>query len=217
MNAHDRLVGLNEPGDERPPRLFLARGRNSHAIWFAADLSPEAMAACESAARKLPAWDGEVPDGELYEPLRRALSAEGPLRSEEKGPAFRFGEHVDVPPVCEVRLIDETCADLLERHFPYTRSELAWRAPVIGAIVDGWVVAACYSARRRSSAAEAGVDTVEPYRGRGLAPLVVATWRRAVEDAGTEPLYSTAWVNHASLAVARKLRLIAYADTYSTS
>lgn len=52
-------------------------------------------------------------------------------------------------------------------------------------------------------------------RGRGLAPLVVAAWREAAERSGRQPLYSTSWDNEASLRVARKLGLIAYADTFS--
>ena len=122
---------------------------------------------------------------------------------------------MELPTDAEVRLIDAGSAHLLERFFPYTRSVLASRRPVVGVVVDGAVVSACYSARSRPTAAEAGVDTEEPHRRKGLGALVVSRWRDALEAEGRAPLYSTTWDNHASLAVARRLGLIPYADTLS--
>ena len=237
-DATGRLVSLNDPEGDAAPRLFLARGRTSMRTWFRADVPGVVRDACRMLAAELPAWDGREPDASLFEPLRAALSAEMPApgeapasaetrghasastaagemsaAGETRGPAFRFGARVEVPLVADVRLIDEASADLLERFFPYTRSVLAWRAPVVGVVVDGVVVSACYSARRRPLACEAGVATMEPYRGRGFGALVVSTWRDAVEREGRRPLYSTTWDNGASRAIARRLGLVAYADT----
>jgi predicted GNAT family acetyltransferase len=114
-----------------------------------------------------------------------------------------------------VRPIDEESAHLLERHFPYTRSILADRRPVIGVVVNGAVVSACYSARRGAGACEAGVATEDAHRGRGHAAVVVAAWRDAVEGDGRVPLYSTSWENAASLSIAQKLELVPYAETLS--
>lgn len=122
---------------------------------------------------------------------------------------------VDVPLDADVRLIDPASAPLLDAHFPYTRSVLAARSPVAGVVVDGSVVAACFSARRRPEAHEAGVATEDAWRGRGFASAVVACWRDAVTAMGAQPLYSTSWDNLASRAVARRLGLAVYADTLS--
>jgi GNAT superfamily N-acetyltransferase len=230
MDATGRLVGLDEPEAEKAPRLFLARGRTSVRIWLRADVPGAVSEACRALAAELPAWDGREPDPSLFEPLRAALSAEtlatadraatadaptsdAPVPDETRGPAFRFGPRVDVPRVAEVRLIDAASAHLLERFFPYTRSVLAWRSPVAGVVVDGAVVSACYSARHRPLACEAGVATMERYRGRGFGALVVSAWRDAVERGGRQPLYSTTWDNGASRAIARRLGLVPYADT----
>ena len=113
--------------------------------------------------------------------------------------------------------IDERSANLLNRYFPYTRSVLADRMPVVGVVVEGSVVSACFSARRGPIACEAGVATEEAYRGRGFGAAVVAAWRHAVEADGRVPLYSTSWDNAASLGIARKLGLIPYAETLSLS
>ena len=216
FDTNGSLSAINAPdSDAGPPRLFLARGCTASRVWFGPDVSRLTKAACEAIVRDLAPWDGQAPRPSLYDPLRRALADEAPIEHESAGPAFRFGERVEAPAGVKPLLIDESSAHLLETHFPYTRSHLASRSPVVGAVIDGRVVAACYCARKRPSAAEAGVDTIEPYRGRGLASAVVAAWRAAAEEAGLQPLYSTSWDNGASLAVARKLRLVAYADTYA--
>jgi len=213
MDATSRLTSLNEPDAEGAPRLFLARGRTSMRIWLGTDV-PRAMGdACRALVADLPLWDGCEPDGSLFEPLRAALSAETPVTAETRGPAFRFGPRVEVPHVADPVIVDGASAHLLERFFPYTRSVLAWRAPVVGVVVDGAIVSACYTARHRPAACEAGVATEEAYRGRGFGALVVSAWCDAVQREGRRPLYSTTWDNEASRAIARTLGLIPYADT----
>jgi predicted GNAT family acetyltransferase len=59
------------------------------------------------------------------------------------------------------------------------------------------------------------VETLEGYRGRGYAPMVVAAWARAVRETGRIPLYSTSRNNRASEAVARKLGLVQYGSDLS--
>jgi predicted GNAT family acetyltransferase len=63
--------------------------------------------------------------------------------------------------------------------------------------------------------AEAGVYTVESYRGRGYAAETVRGWAAAIRAMGRLPLYSTSWANTASPAVARKLRAVQYAVDFS--
>jgi GNAT superfamily N-acetyltransferase len=210
-----RLVRLNEPGDEPPPRLFLARGRLTHETWLRSDVDDATVNRCRSIANDLPPWDEKRSDASLFEPLRGALAKDAPVAAESIGPSYRFGERSGLVLDGEATLIDQRSAHLLSRHFPYTRTVLSMRRPVAAVILDGWVVSACFSARARTTASEAGVATEESYRGRGLASLVVSTWRDAVEKAGRQPLYSTSWANLASLGVARKLRLVAYAETIS--
>jgi len=215
MDTDGKLAGLNEPGDDPPPRLFLARDETTHRLWFRADVGEATIDACRAIARELPPWDLQRPPRSLYAPLREAIDREGPIVDETNGPAYRFGQQVDLPNHAPATVIDEASAHLLESNFPYTRSILAFRSPVVGVVVDGSVVSACYCARKRPGACEAGVDTMEPYRGNGFAALVVWVWRDAVENEGRQPLYSTSWDNLASRAIAAKLRLIPYAETLS--
>jgi len=75
-------------------------------------------------------------------------------------------------------------------------------------IEDGAAVSLCHSARLTDRAAEAGVETLDVYRGRGYASVVVAGWAHAIQATGRIPLYRTSWDNLASQAVARRLRLV---------
>ena len=100
----------------------------------------------------------------------------------------------------------------LERHFPFTAAHLAVRSPVVGVLRDGAIVAICMSCRDRPDAGEAGLYTVEAYRGQGFPRPLVARWRMAMDSAGRTPYYSTTWDNAASLAVARGLTLEPFAE-----
>jgi RimJ/RimL family protein N-acetyltransferase len=73
----------------------------------------------------------------------------------------------------------------------------------------------CFCARITALAAEAGVETVEAFRGQGYASIAVAGWADAVRRRGLIPLYSTSWENVASQGVARKLGMIHYGDDWS--
>ena len=128
------------------------------------------------------------------------------------GPAFTFPEEIARP--------DDTIfiknVRLLEHHFSgWDSSEIPASSPIVALIEDGHAVSVCFCSRRSDVAAEAGVETAIEFRGRGLASRVAAAWALAVRDSGRVPLYSTSWDNTASLAVAQKLGLVAYASSWS--
>ena len=211
-----RLTGLNEPDpDGDPPRLFVARARGAIVVAFRADVPDAVASRLAEVATSLPPWNGGRPDDGALEPIR--VAARDVLRSGEEsaGPAFRFPARVPPIDLTDVVVVEEANAHLLASNFPFTRSVLDRRSPVIGAVRGGAIVSACYAARRRASAAEAGVDTIGAFRGAGLAIAVVAAWARAARARGITPLYSTSWENAASLRVATKLGLEIYAETVS--
>ena len=118
VDAHGRLVRLNEPGDGPPPRLFLARGRRTQRIWFRTDVPAATAEACRRIARGLPRWDGRPSSGAIYDGLRAVLAGDEPITEERCGPAYRFGEHVDLHVDAEVTVIDEgsaICSNLTSR------------------------------------------------------------------------------------------------------
>ena len=102
--------------------------------------------------------------------------------------------------------------------FPWLEREFEAIQPVAIAFCDGGPASICHSPRGSTlAAAEAGVETLEPYRNRGLATGAVACWARAVQRMGRLALYSTSWENHASQAVARKLSARLYGEDWQLS
>ncbi|HRV96047.1 MAG TPA: GNAT family N-acetyltransferase, partial [Anaerolineae bacterium] len=89
--------------------------------------------------------------------------------------------------------------------------------PCAAIIENDQIVSLCWSSRLSALAAEAGVETLPEFRGRGYASAVVAGWAKAVQQSGRRPLYSTSWDNVASQNVAKKLGLVFYGEDCSFS
>ena len=202
-----RIRGTREPNPSAGPLFALIRGRSSCAWAVRADLPQEI-------AEELNVLAGEEPpvadlrDDPVHAQRYRSLAG-GEVYS---GPAFTFPEIVEQPPatvfVIEVQLLD--------RNFRgWTAAEIPGRSPVVAVVEDGDAVSVCFCARRSGAAAEAGLETAAAFRVRGLGPQVAAAWALAVRASGRIPLYSTSWSNGASLSVARKLGMVAYASGWS--
>ena len=168
---------------------------------------PEAVELNRLAAREPPSADWERP---LLHADRYAAVLGGRLLS---GPAFTFPEHLEGEGATFV-VGDE--AELSHHFCGWVAGEIdAGRGPVLAVRDRGHAVSVCFCARRSQCAAEAGVETAAPFRGRGYAARAVIAWAKRVRTEGLTPLYSTDSSNHASLSVARKLRLIPFATDFS--
>jgi RimJ/RimL family protein N-acetyltransferase len=219
LYVHDeggRLVRINEPDPEHPaPRFFLFRTSSGN-LWRTRDDLPDHLAAKlnELGAEEPVARDIEAlhqPPHHLAE-YTELLQQHAPISDTYAGPAFYLPELQ--PPEEAVTITPENLA-VLKTHFPYTLSTYAELAPVAAHVEDGVAVAVCYSARITAQCAEAGVHTIEAYRGRGYAVQVVRGWAAAVSASGKLPLYSTWWENEASQAVAAKLGAVFYGSDFS--
>jgi hypothetical protein len=208
QDAAGRLLTVNESGGESASRLFVGRTTEGNRWWFRHDL-PEALTRdldCILAAEPVAT--------DLRQPLRcqqrllDALTAHAPVTSVWAGPAWYCPEGIAGPgDVAAVRLVDPAP---LRATFPGWAGDFAASQPCCAVLDQGEAVAVCCSSRVAVRAAEAGLNTLEGYRGRGYAPAVVAAWATAVRASGRLPLYSTSWDNLASQAVARKLGLVHY-------
>jgi RimJ/RimL family protein N-acetyltransferase len=209
-DERSRLLRVNEPGgsEARAPRLFLGLTRDG-ALWrFSPDI-PDALAeelgslcADETAC----AESGCAP--RHAEEYARLLERHAPVRALEAGPAYHFAESAE--PSRPLLSITESNADLLRGGFEGLMDEPPTWQPFVALVEDGRAVSVCRSARVTREAHEAGVETLPEFRGKGYARDVVAGWARMVRAAGATPLYSTSWENHASRALAKKLRLEFY-------
>ncbi len=207
LNDRGRIVSTREPQPSPGPAFILIRAAASLA-WAVRDDVADAVAA-------------ELGDSARQEPL--SLYREPPVYARRYkallpgrvhwGPAFEFPEStenfLDVVNVC-----DEAP---LQQHFSgWVAGEIeAGRSPVVAVPVEGHPVSVCFCARQSAVAAEAGLETAPAFRGRGYAPRATAAWGAAVLASGRVPLYSTAWDNLSSLAVARKMGLRIYATDWS--
>ena len=210
LDRRGRIVSTREPCGTSGPSFILVRSAKQCAWAVHADVPDATADAIAQLARaEPPTADQRVPplSAERY---RELVDGDTGLSS---GPAFVFP---NVLPVVDDTVVIED-EHLLMRHFSgWNAGEIAaGRSPALGILDSGVPVSICFCARRSDDAAAAGVETAQAFRGRGLAPRVVAAWARAVRATGRIPLYSTSWDNQASLAVARKLGLVAYAGTWS--
>ena len=207
LDGAGHIRGTREPDPEPGPLFALIRGRTSCAWAVRADVPQEIAEELDRLAREEPTV-ADFRDAPVHAERYRALAG-GEVYS---GPAFAFPETVEEPDATV--LLDEV--RLLARHFSgWTAAEIPGRSPVVAVVEDGHAVSVCFCARRSDTAAEAGLETAAEYRGRWLGPQVAAAWALAVRASGRIPLYSTSWSNAASLSVARKLGLVAYASGWS--
>jgi hypothetical protein len=218
--VHDeqgRLLGINEPDPDQPaPRFFLSRTAAGN-LWRTRSVLPENLAAALArlAADEPVATDLQLPAHYEAEYIR-LLRQHGAVSSIYAGPAYYLPELA--PPTSPGTVtITAANAALLEAHYPFARSRYTELAPVVVRIADRAAVAVCFSARITEQVAEAGVHTVEPYRGRGYAVETVRGWAASTRAAGRLPLYSTGWESLASLAVAHKLGAVQYAAELSVT
>jgi hypothetical protein len=210
LDAAGRIVSTREPNGSPGPLFTLVRGAESCAWAVRADLPADLAGELSRLA------GGEPPTRDLREPPlhaeRYASLLGGAVWS---GPAFVFPPTLKAPD--GVAVLDDEGP--LARHFRgWKPGEIrAGRAPMMAVMQKGEAVSCCFSARRSPAAAEAGVETAEGFRGRGLGAQVTTAWALAVRASGRTPMYSTAWSNASSLALARKLGLKAYAADWSVS
>lgn len=222
LDEAGRIVSTREPEATRGPLFAIVRSATACAWAVHADLPADVAGELDRVARhEPPASDlRDAPAfADRYVSLLKDRVISSPLEAtkirQSDGPAFAFPDALLRPEGIDV-VNDE---GLLGRHFRgWAPGEIAaGRAPVM-AVVEGDVpVSICFCARLWEVAAEAGLETAEAYRGRGYGARVTAAWALAIRASGRLPLYSTSWSNHASIAVARKLGLAAYACSWGLS
>ena len=215
LDAAGRLLGENlpeDPDDRNAPRLYACLGADLLVYAFrhdvAADRVEHATAALEALADAL----FESPDqfADAGEAIAATWGDGSTIRS---GPIFRVPRSLPQDP--DVVLVDAARRDTLARSFPHTHRHLDALAPCAARLVDGEAVSICRTVRRSRFALEAGVDTLEAHRRRGYGAAVVAAWAEQAWTEGRVPCYSTDRANAGSLALARRLDMIAVGAEFS--
>ena len=108
----------------------------------------------------------------------------------------------------ETRLLSASDSHLLEHVPEPLRDELlvALRhVPLAAAFVQGQPVSFCYPGSITETLWDISIDTLEPFRRRGLAALAVSAMARHMRRLGRQPVWGAADDNPPSLALAQKL------------
>jgi RimJ/RimL family protein N-acetyltransferase len=213
-DARGRLTSTRDPAARPAPRLFLGRSGEGNVFAVRRDVdraTADALDRLCAAEPRLAAPAAERSPA-CRERVRELLA---PVELEWRGPAYVLPEELPHDDRArEVTAAGEGSSEWLGA-FPWLAERFEALAPVIIAFDAGRPAAVCHSPRGRTAfAAEAGVETLEPFRGRGLATAAVACWARAVQRSGRLALYSTSWENRASQAVARRLSARLYGEDW---
>lgn len=207
------LIATNEAVPNSAPRVFVGRTAEGNVSYLRRDVSEELAQHIHCLTLELPLYPDHRGDAEVYGAIEAAIAEAGAIASRWHGLAYAFTAPCSAVSSEATEITDGR--DVLVGPFAPFQTDLKAIWPFFGVLRDGRVVSACYSARLTDQAAEAGVDTDPAYRGQGLAATVVNAWRKAIEDSGRTALYSTSYDNLSSQAVARRLGLSQYAETFS--
>src|SRR4051812_41232163 len=184
-DAAGRLLAVNEPGDPPAPRLFVGRTTEGNLWRFRHDLPPTLVHTLDRLLAAEPVTTDLRQPLHCHDRLCDALATFGPVAEINSGPAWWCPEGIaSSRAIATTRLTDGTTP---ARTFPWLEAEIADRQPCLAVLHEGEAVAICFSARLSAVAAEAGVVTLEAYRGRGYASAVVAAWASAVHAMGRTP------------------------------
>jgi GNAT superfamily N-acetyltransferase len=208
-----RLRCVNEPGDPIAPRFFMGRTPGGNLWRFTHDLPDDLVQALEQLCRAEPVSDDLASPPQHYAAVRAALHTHALIVSEFRGPAYRTP--ADIQPLPGAILATQASVQILERWFSDILPYWGAAQPVAAVVEQGAAVAVCFCSRVTARAAEAGVETIPAFRGRGYAAAAVTTWAAEVRRRGLLPLYSTSWDNLASQGVARKLGMQRYGEDWS--
>jgi len=216
--THDqnmRLHTINEPwpGEALAPRFFLGRTIEGTAICrFRYDV-PDVL------VKQLEGLCADEPNLSDFQLKPKHFEAYMNLLHGER---FTMGPCYLVPVPDEaassskmVSITQANSMELLHGGFEWLISEIDYAQPCIALVYESRAVSICRSVRITSRAHEAGLETLDEFRGKGFAAAVVAGWAKAVRSIGSVPLYSTSWENVASQSVARKSALTFYGANFT--
>lgn len=209
LYIHDhagRITTINEPADQPAPRFFWGQTDAGSIVRFRSD-TPDSL------IHDILQCLGQSDSTEQLASIIRALEKERAIKGIWIGPAFVFQEFAN--DYTDATLVNDDNKYCLEPGFPTLLSELKFREPCFMVTENNMAVSVCFSARSSDKAAEAGVETLKDYRGKGYAMRVTSSWAQAIRRSQKIPLYSTSWDNYSSQSIAKRLRLHLYGTDIS--
>jgi GNAT superfamily N-acetyltransferase len=205
LDERGRLVESNEPNPQSAPRLWVGRTLAGSVVRFGTPVSEDLTLRISGIIEREPAGADVSAAPVWLDAIRDVLVADSPIKASGGGPAYRFPVPVSSP--AHVVQLTDANLGLARETFRWLHDDLAGWGPAFVVVENGVAVSGCFSSRNGAEAAEAGLETLPDFRGRGYAVAVTTAWAAAIQASGRHPIYSTAWSNLASQAVARRLGL----------
>jgi hypothetical protein len=209
LYVHDhagRITTINEYMNQPAPRFFLGQTNTGRVLRFRSDV-PDILV--HDILRLMDRDDSAAQLANVISAIENNKEISGFWI----GPAYAFDEIVT--DYTGATLVTEDNKYFLEPGFSTLLSELQFRGPCFMVTENNMAVSVCFSARNTDKAAEAGVETLKDYRGKGYAIRVTSSWAQAIRESQRIPLYSTSWDNYSSLSIAKRLRLHHYGTDIS--
>jgi hypothetical protein len=218
LDDRGMLFSENEPGETRPPTLFISGSEAGNLVLLRSNLSDELARDVRELVGSAPPW---------FDPSRR------PRCLDELIAMIPGQTQVNVSPVGLIHELPKDLGQSVEATFIASetpegdqllnrlrRDEMppALTAAAFASVDDFWapwcvalageeIAAIAFAARLGPSGAECGVYTFPDFRGRGLAAAVTVAWSRLPALGDRLLFYSTTVDNSPSIAVARRLGL----------
>ena len=205
--------------DETPgPRTCFIGCKAGNIVRVRHDVGEPTASRIHAFAARAPAWDDAEVLPSCAEEVTGLLSLESPVASVVPGIIFHLPNGHSHPQALRIVHGDSAegevmLARLAKEGMPrplhdagFVGPEHFW-PPWCVAVKDGEIASMAFAARMGEAGAEAGVYTLAPFRGLGLAAAVTASWSSMAALEGRSLFYSTQMSNHASRRVAARLGL----------
>jgi RimJ/RimL family protein N-acetyltransferase len=213
LTPEGRLLETREVDPAPAPRFIFAYTREGNLWWFRHDLPASLVRRLDALAAAEPVLSDLPREPVCLSQYRELLQEYEEIQDTGFELAYTFPEELSPPP--QVVRITGVNSPPLGEEFAWLGTYLACWEPALAAFSGEQAVSVCFTSRLTPRAAEAGVDTLEAFRGQGHASRVVAAWAITIREMGRVPLYSTSWDNIASQGVARRLGLRLYGVGFS--
>jgi hypothetical protein len=209
LNSQSKLVTINEPWDKTKaaPRLYLGKTFDGSIVYkFRYDIQQETV-------KKLGEYlSNEIPLNENNE-IRYTNEYLEILESENYFEEICYFYKDTINPMKNncIKITIENINDFDLDGFEWLNDEITHCQPCYGIIKGNKIISICRSVRITEKAHEAGIETEEEYRGKGLAMIALLNWANDIQNNGYIPLYSTGKENKSSQRVAEKTLLNKFA------
>jgi hypothetical protein len=208
LNHQSKLVAINEPWDKTraAPRMYLGKAFDGSIIYkFRYDVPPEIVKKLEEYLSEeiLTGKNGEIKYTNEY---LKILDSENYFEEI----CYSCGDKIEQTRNKCVKITIENIKDFELNGFEWLNDEINYSRPCYGIIEGNKMVSLCRSVRITEKAHEAGIETKEEHRGKGLAIITLKEWARDIQNNGYIPLYSTSKRNKSSQRVAEKMFLNKY-------